>query len=298
MTHPHSLLTGVLCVSALAASSAAVAQDHSDASTYSTINNLGDLSSNTSGNPAPLHLNAGFEANSADYFRGGYDGVSTDASDTALSPFASISLDLPTLGLFDALNLTAGSHTSFTTNTVAAQRNGHRESWYEANNFVGLSGQMAHDFSLGVTYTDYTSPNDQFASSQELAVALGHQDVLHPQLKVATPVDNGEGTFVRGDISPAVQTFESTDHPVTFKLPLAIGAGFDDYYGDDTGTPGFVSAGAHASLALSQPDGQFGHWTVDAGVDVMARNDDLQDVNPEHDDTVIPVGMVRIAVAY
>lgn len=297
MTHRHALLTGTLFLAAIATSTGALAQDD-NTSTYSVINNLGDLDSGESSNPTPLHLNAGFEANSADYFRGGYDGVSTDASDTALSPFASISLDLPTLGLFDTLDLTGGSHTSFTTNTIAAQRNGHRESWYEANNFVGFSGQMAHDFSLGVTYTDYTSPDDQFASSQEIAVALGHQDVLHPQLKVATPVDNGEGSFVRGDISPAVRTFESTDHPVTFKLPLAIGAGFDDYYGDDTGTPGFVSAGAHASLALTQASGQYGHWTVDAGVDVMARNDDLQEVNPEHDDTVIPVGMVRIAVAY
>ncbi|MGH6886499.1 MAG: hypothetical protein ACREGK_10550, partial [Geminicoccales bacterium] len=63
---------------------------------------------------------------------------------------------------------------------------------------------------------------------------------------------------------------------------------------------GFVSAGLSGSVPLAFIPSDYGSWKLTAGVDLILREDDLDDAGGPFDDAgnVVPIGKMAISFVY
>jgi hypothetical protein len=262
-------------------------------------------------NTGRIALNAGVDYPTRYYFRG----ILQEREDYIIQPFADVTFKLyEDKGPLSAVALTFGTWNSLHGGPTGVDGTATVDPrvWYEADFFTTLSATLFEDFTAGLTYTAYMSPNDAFATVQELAVSLGYNDgkllgpfALNPTVLIAFEMkgqaDAGEhrGVALQLGIAPGLTLLEDTAYPVSLSFPISIGLSLSDYYefgtGDDD-TFGAFSAGVKASVPLKFIPAAFGSWQLRASVLWYHFGDNLTTVNRGDRDAV--VGLLGLSLSY
>jgi len=303
MVAVFGLPVGIVLAITLLAAAPGLAQDRTVR--FGQVNSLGDVGGVQSPNTGMLHVTGGLRIDSADYFRGAFDDVPERLDEVVIGPDLSLTFELwrDRPGFFSGLSLTLGTQNGFAEQVQPTDSL--NDWWYESNNFVGLAATLPGDWVLGVTYTVYASPNDVSPTFQEGAIALKYGGsvfgvALNPQLKVAVPLDREDVAFQTGvytelSLTPTFRPFA----PVTLSFPLAVGAGFDGYYGPGDDASVYGSAGVTASIPLAFIPAGYGRWGLSAGAQVLVRDDDIRRLSTfDGDDNVILLGKIALTFAY
>jgi hypothetical protein len=298
-------LVGALVIAALASAPvAALAQERTVR--FPTVGSLGDVSVSDTPNTGMLHVIGGLRIDTADYFRGAFDDVPERLDEIVIGPDLAVTFELwrDRPGFLRDLSLTLG-----TQNGLADQvqpTDSLNEWWYESNNFVGLAARLPADWVVGLTYTIYTSPNDVSPTFQEAALAARYTGrifglALNPQIKVAVPLDRQDAPFQTGvytelAVTPSVKPFGDL---VSLSFPLAVGAGFDGYYGPGDDASVYGTGGVNVSLPLGFVPAGYGRWALTVGGHVLVRDDDIRRLSAfDGDDNVILFGKVALGFTY
>lgn len=263
---------------------------------------LGDIQQSTTANPGRIHVSGSLSFATADYFRGGFDDVPDDLDEVAIGPSLSLIVELlrrPS-GPLEGLSVTLGTQNNLADQVQPVDSEVH--DWYESNNFVGLAARFAGGWRAGTAYTIYSSPNDVSPTIHELAFAVGYggDNVfgrLAPQAKVAARVDDNDGVYAELKVAPA---FRPLGPVLTLAVPVVVGAGFDDYYGADTGTSVYGSVGLTAGFPLRFVPPEYGAWTFAVGGDVLVRDGDVRRTGRGFDDqdTIVVIGRASLDLVY
>jgi hypothetical protein len=265
----------------------------------------GDVFRAMTPNTARIHLHGDFTLETADYFRGQFRGVQEDIEDLAWKPTLAMTLELfKNWNVIRELNLTVGMETGFSDeDPFSGSELVENEIWYMANPYIGISTRLVGGLLAGVTYTIYDSPNNALGEFDEVALTLKYSGPdmlgrLNLNGKIAFPVDDEpDGVFFSIGARPAFQ-FMVQQRPITISVPLILGIGIDDYYGDEN-VETFLTAGVIGSVPLPVDSSQYGDWRVNAGIDFTFRDDALQDLHPYDDaDDVVTRGLIGISFMY
>ena len=134
---------------------------------------------------------------------------------------------------------------------------------YEEDFYATLNLGFGGGFSLGTTYTAYTSPNGMFGTVQELMFKGSQASRFAPYAILAFELDgqadagSGEGVYLELGAAPS---WPLAGGKVTFAVPVKFGFSLSDYYEDPDDRGGqqvrlFPGRGAlHAPV--HQPDEQ------------------------------------------
>ncbi len=178
--------------------------------------------------------------------------------------------------------------------------------WYESDFFTGITLGL-ENWSAGITYTSYLSPNDSFSTVHELALTLAMDDSdlfqfpLSPHVGLAIEMDGqadgggAEGVYFELGIEPAMETMGGR---VTLSVPATLGFSLTNYYedgGELDDSFGYFDIGAVASMPLPLPEG-YGAWEVAGGVHVLLLGDYLEMLNDGNEVQV--VGSVGFSIGY
>jgi hypothetical protein len=233
------------------------------------------------------HVHGYFNALTADYFRGTFDGVQEDLGDWSFVPAFAFTWTMEEMD--QQMSVTAGIHNGLSDESPFANLET-PGIWYEADLYAGLTKRITGDNILGLTYTYYASPNDAFSGRDELALAwkyvgaeLSSNISLNPNAKFVLPLEEDGGFFLQFGISPAVRLYTDTERPLTLTIPADIGFGFDDYLGADDNLTSFLSTGLIASVPLTT-NMEYGRWHFNAGVKLLMREQSLIDIGGGDDD--------------
>jgi len=186
--------------------------------------------------------------------------------------------------------------------------------WYEADIYAGLSFSI-DKFTAGLTWTAYTSPNNAFGTTQEIALSASYDDSdlwgdkfggLQPGATIAFEFEGGaDGNAMGGDkgvylelgIEPA---FEVVPDTLTISVPVTLGLSIDDYYEDpvsgDDETFGYLDIGVVGTVPLKFMPKQFGTWELSAGVHFLFLGDSNETFNGGDDFEVL--GIVGVSMSY
>jgi hypothetical protein len=262
-------------------------------------------------NTGRISISAGVDFPTDYYFRG----IIQETRDYIIQPYGDLTFKLwDGVPAFGDLALTIGTWNSLHGGPTGIDGpNVDPKIWYESDFYTKVGWTMFEDFSAGIIYTAYMSPNDAFGTVQELALGLGFDDskllgpfALNPSLLVAFEVkgqaDGGDhkGIYLQTGITPSYTFSPNSTYPVTLSLPLLVGLSVDDYYefgtGDDS-TFGYFQGGVGLAVPLAFIPASFGSWQLKTGVNVLHLGGNLRDVNKDRDRTEI-IGTVGIAFTY
>ena len=149
---------------------------------------------------------------------------------------------------------------------------------YEEDFYATLNLGFARGFSLGTTYTAYTSPNGSFGTVHEIAFKVAKAHWLSPYGILAFELDGqadanfNEGTYVELGVGPS---WPLAGGKATLSVPVKLGLSLNDYYEGPEGdnTFGYFSGGGLITLPLTDATNQFGAWSVKGGVDFYRLGD-------------------------
>ncbi|MGE3538809.1 MAG: hypothetical protein AB7N91_15425 [Candidatus Tectimicrobiota bacterium] len=263
--------------------------------------------------PGKLHVHGALTLRSSDYFRGRYDGVGIinhdyEVDQLPIAPSLGVTLDL----LHDRDPLRQLSLVGGSANTLGKRPADGRQSpyWYESNNYVGLVAGLGPSLLAGLTYTAYLSPNDEFDSSDELAVTfqwsgtIGRSWALNPHVKAAWPLGH-RGVYVEGGLAPSVNLGMLVHAPLTLSVPLVLGVGVQEYYGNGSDYTGYLKGGLVADLSLKQYiPAAYGSWHLVASVNALGREKPLRNASRRYSggvegaDLVIVEGELGLRFTY
>jgi hypothetical protein len=196
------------------------------------------------------------------------------------------------------------------------------ELWYEADLYGGVSFTVYNDWTLGLVYTAYTSPNNTFGTTEEIAGSIAYNDAqfwadlgvempgfegLQPAVTIAGELEGGadgvdEGIYFELALSPSLLILDNSDYPITLTIPMTLGFG-DEYYEDGTDDDafGYFDVGADFSMPLTFMSSDYGAWEVYAGVHVIILGDTASNIAgaavTEGDDAEI-YGVAGISFTY
>lgn len=261
-------------------------------------------------NTGRIALSAGVDFPTDYYFRG----IVQETKDYIVQPYGDVTFKLwDGVPAFGNLAVTLGLWSSLHGGPTGIEGpNADPKVWYEADFYTKVGWTMFDDFSAGIIYTAYMSPNDFFSTVQELAFSLSFNDskllgpfALNPSILVAFEVKNqadagaDKGVYMQLGITPSYTFNAKSAYPVTLSLPLLVGLSLDDYYefgtGDDS-TFGYFQGGVGLAVPLAFIPASFGSWQLKSSVNVLQLGDNLRDVN-RRDRTEI-IGSVGIAFTY
>lgn len=263
-------------------------------------------------NTGRISLNGGVDWASAYFFRG----VRQEDSGFIFQPYAELGLKLvESAGPMSNLTLSVGTWNSFHTNGSTGpgcDACADPKMWYEADFIAKLSATLFEDLTTTLFYTAYMSPNDLFATVQELGLYLSYNDskllgpfALNPSVLVAGEVkgqaDAGakRGVYVQLGIAPSYTFFDGARYPLTVSLPVTLGLSGKDYYefgGRDNPTFGYVQWGPVMSVPLAFMPPAFGKWQLRGSVFLLHLGKTLERVNGG--DSVQVLGSVGLALTY
>lgn len=228
-----------------------------------------------------IGVNAGVDLATHYIFRG----IPQEHEGLVTQPYAEI--DFPLYApdkVFKRLDLTVGMWTSLHTGPTATNLSGRGpENWYETDFYTRLS-MVVSDFTLGLQYTGYTSPNGSFPTVHELAAVFSYSDSdpfsrwskgyfqgFAPSLTVAgellgTASGDASGTFIGLSIRPSFALYSGKKVRFGAAVPVDVGLSADNYYDDATGDDvfGYVAAGLAATLSLPVIPERLGAWSFTA----------------------------------
>jgi hypothetical protein len=283
-------------VSLVAISPVALAQDDGERP-FLYVNELGDTVRAPAAGGRSIHVTGVFGLETAGYFRGVFDDVPEDLDSLQIGPTLRLTVELPALGALRGPTATVGTGNNFWTNETAVSGDG---PWFENDNFVGLATGIGQSWQAGLTYTFYGSPNGASADGQELALSARQTALAgEPQVKAAIPVDGDDGVFLQIAAAPGIGSFSLAGQSVSLAVPLELGIGIADYYGEDIGTSGYAAARLALSAALPVP-ARFGSWALTGGFAAILRPDELAETDPVGvgAGNLIAVGLVGLAFVY
>ena len=261
-------------------------------------------------NSGRISLSTGIDTSNAYFFRG----IRQERSGLIVQPYADVSVNLLAADSesLSTLTVTVGQWNSLHSGPSGAQNEDRTTAmWYESDFFTGITvGTDA--LTAGITYTSYLSPNDSFATVQEVSLALSLDDSdrllvpLQPHLGLAVELsgqaDGGsaEGTYFELGVEPGLDLVPDR---ISIGFPATIGLSLNHYY--ENGDPqngdklndvfGYFDLGAVATLRLGVPDSA-GTWTVTGGVHLLALGEYLKVLNDG--DSLQAVGSVGFNISY
>jgi hypothetical protein len=155
---------------------------------------------------------------------------------------------------------------------------------YEEDFYATLNLGFARGFSLGTTYTAYTSPNGMFNTVQELAFKVSKAHMLAPYGTIAFELDgqadggSNEGVYLELGVAPS---WPLAGGKVTFAVPVKFGFSLKDYYelADEDHKFGYFQAGGLFTIPFTAATSKFGAWNFHGGVDVYAFGDTTKAFN-------------------
>jgi hypothetical protein len=155
---------------------------------------------------------------------------------------------------------------------------------YEQDFYTALTLGFGGGFSLGTTWTAYTSPNSMFGTVQELAFKVSKAHMLAPYSQIAFELDgqadggSNEGVYLELGVGPS---WSLAGGKVTVGVPVKFGLSLNDYYegADGDSTFGFFQVGGLFTVPLSTAESKFGAWNIHGGVDVYALGDTTKAFN-------------------
>ncbi len=172
---------------------------------------------------------------------------------------------------------------------------------YEEDFYATLNLGFGGGFSLGTTYTAYTSPNGMFGTVQELMFKVSKSHMLAPYGTLAFELDgqadggSNEGIYLELGVAPS---WPLAGGKVTFAVPVKFGFSLKDYYelGDEDHKFGYFQAGGLFTIPFTSATSKFGAWNFHGGVDVYAFGDTPKAFN--NDDSGKVVASFGIGVVY
>jgi len=155
---------------------------------------------------------------------------------------------------------------------------------YEEDFYTTLTLGFDKGFSLGTTYTAYTSPNGMFSTAHELAFKVSKAHMLAPYGTLAFELDgqadggSSEGVYLELGVGPS---WPLAGGKVTIAVPVKFGLSLSDYYegADGDSSFGFFQAGALFTIPFSDETNMFGAWNFHGGVDFYAFGDTTKAFN-------------------
>jgi hypothetical protein len=172
---------------------------------------------------------------------------------------------------------------------------------YEQDFYTTLTLGFAQGFSLGTTYTAYTSPNGMFNPVHEIAFKVAKTHWLSPYGLIAFELDGqadggaNEGTYLELGVGPS---WSLADGKATLSVPAKFGFSLNDYYEGPDGDEkfGYFQVGGLISAPLTSASSKFGVWSIKAGLDVYAFGDTPKLFN--NGDGAKVVALFGVGVAY
>jgi hypothetical protein len=192
--------------------------------------------------------------------------------------------------------------------------NGDPRMWYESDFYAKLTATLFEDFTAGVIYTAYMSPNGFFSTVEEIALSLGYNDskllgpfALNPSVLIAFEFDGqadggrDEGVYLQIGLTPGYTFNANGTYPITLSVPLVLGLSLGDYYeqigvGGDDDTFGYFSASLAASMPLKFIPASYGAWQVKGALTVLTLGDNLKAAN--NADSTEFIGTIGLAMSY
>lgn len=157
----------------------------------------------------------------------------------------------------------------------------------------------------GALFTSYTSPNDRFATVQEIAGYLSYDDSgsrfpLAPKATLAFELDGqadggaARGTYLELGIRPSMKLIDAPA-PLSLAIPVRLGISLKDYYEGPAGsdTFGFFSTGLIASVPVTTHKVT---WDIHGGIDICRLGRNLKALNAN--DAFKPIGIVGVTLTY
>lgn len=287
---PHRTFISAATVAIVAATAAPAAaqqqQQYGGTKSYLAVNALGDIVRKQTPSPANIHFHGNLDVQTADYFRGRFDGVDDDFDAFAYQIGAAATVELlrAPRGLLRSLNLTAGSANGLTDPDETPDG-----TWYESDNYIGVTANLGRQVAGALTYTIFTSPDSVAEAQHELAATAqvtgpGTLGLLAPQVKLALGLEDREGFFVEAGLNPSLQAGTVAGRPLTLTVPLRVGVGFADYYGDETSATYWL-VGVDAEMPLPEIPPSYGNWSFHAGLTLDLRDEEIQELDASLDDT-------------
>jgi len=170
--------------------------------------------------------------------------------------------------------------------------------WYESDFYATLGLGFGGGFSLGTTYTAYTSPNNGFSTVKEIMFKLGADDSarlgkfsMKPYAIFAFEVGTDEhmgqadggleaGKYLELGISPGYTGYSRA----AIAFPIKIGLSMGDYYEspiDGTDNKfGYFSLAGIVTVPLG-PTTKFGNWNLHFGAEYQALGDTTKYFNAD-----------------
>jgi hypothetical protein len=235
----------------------------------------------TSGvNTGALHVNAGVNFTTADFFRG----IHQPENSPIFQPWVSLHLNVLNQG-----DVHLGPYVGATGSGAEKSHNGAPLTDYENDFFAGLNASVPHA-RLAVGYREYHSPNGSFASTSEVGARLDiddsafmkdenipfsinphvglYREILDQNVAASIRSEPGkQNSYLEVGIRPQYQLNLNfmQQMPLTLALPITAGMSWDNYY---SLTPaahsnffGFTNVGATASVPLPLP-AAWGQWDL------------------------------------
>lgn len=248
-------------------------------------------------------MQLGVEMPSQYFFRG----IVQENSGFIVQPWIELSVPLTTeVGPFGQLDLNVGQWNSLHTGPTGTSGG---EAWYRSDFHLGLATSLGSRLSLGSQYTVYSSPNNSFATVQELSFSASYDDSEYwggkfPALKPSATLafefkgqaDGGsdEGVYLQLGVKPSFGMSKENNN-FSLAVPVTVGLSLTEYYEDAGGsdnTFGFFDLGAEFSTKLDSIPERFGAWEVSAGVHLLWLGSGTEQYNNGDDFEIIAsVGM-------
>ena len=246
------------------------------------------------GNTGRISLNLGVDWVSEYFFRG----IAQQVGGANFQPYGSVAFKLvENAGPLTALTATPGIWNNWHAGDGNLVDPVDPKFWYEADLYFTLAATL-EAVTVGLTYTAYTSPNDSFATVQELALVLSLNDskwfqwfegfALNPTLLLAGEfsgqADAGRtrGVYLQLGLNPGYTFAAESTTPVTLSFPVTLGLSVSNYYEFATGDNpafGYVQFGPAISLALGFMPKSFGTWVVKGALELLVLGDTLETLN-------------------
>jgi uncharacterized protein (TIGR02001 family) len=235
-----------------------------------------------------------------------FRGILQEGSGVIIQPSAELGFLLVDKDSFD-LSLVAGVWNSFHDRATGSTTDDDTISkWYEFDWYAGVNAAW-NRWGFGVAYTQYTSPNDAFSTTDEVSFTVAYDDSGHfgerfsinPSATLAVELDGqadggtDEGIFLGLEIAPTWDLGDWKIGGVEIALPVKVGLSLGDYYEDSAGdddTFGYLSIGAALNIDLPEPEG-FGDWSAHAGVEYLALGDSTEEINGSDDEWIFSAGI-------
>ena len=249
--------------------------------------------------PKPVTLTLGADFPTAYMFRG----IFQEDQGFIMQPFVDVGI-----AAAPGLTINAGLWNSFHSGPSGSDHEGgDRSAWYELDFYASATFQVGK-VKPGVLYTSYTSPNDAFATVQELAVVLAFDDSgntvpLNPKAILAFELDgqadggSSKGTYLELGVRPVVPLAPHDKYPLTLAIPAKMGLSLNDYYEGANGsdTFGYFDLGGILSVPLAFMNGKT-TWEIHGGLDVLWLGENMKALNGG--DGVKAVGTIGFSMIF